>query len=73
MQAMEKCGCKKADIYVLLRTGMVGGPAQGFTRYHEKIIILIRFHVYGEKDKLTKGIIGLVSFQMPCIFSAQVM
>ena len=37
---------------------MVGGPAQVFTRYHEKDITRIRSHVYGEKRKLTKDIIG---------------
>ena len=37
---------------------MVGGPAQVFTRYHEKDITRIRSHMYGEKSKLTKGIIG---------------
>ena len=37
---------------------MVDRPAQVFTRYHEKDITPIRFHVYGEKGKLTKGIIG---------------
>ena len=58
MQAMEKCGCKKTDVYELLRTGIVGRPAQVFARYHEKNITRIRFHVYGEKGKLTKGIIG---------------
>ena len=58
MQAMEKCGCKKTDVYELLRTGIVGKPAQVFARYHEKNITRIRFHVYGEKGKLTKGIIG---------------
>ena len=58
MQAMEKCGCKKTDVYELLRTGIVGRPAQVFARYHEKNITRIRFHVYGEKGKLTKDIIG---------------
>ena len=58
MKALEKCGCEKAAVYELLRTGMVGGPAQVFTRYHEKDITRIRSHVYGEKSKLTKGIIG---------------
>ena len=58
MQALEKCECEKAAVYELLRTSMVGQPAQVFTRYHEKNIIRIRFHVYGEKDKLTKSIIG---------------
>ena len=37
---------------------MVGGPVEVFTRYHEKNITQIRFHVYGEKDKLIKVVIG---------------
>ena len=58
IQTLEKCECEKAVIYELLRTGMVGGPAQVFTRYYEKDITCIRSHVYGEKSKLTKGVIG---------------
>ena len=58
MQARERCECEKAVVYELLRTGMVGGPAQVFTRHHEKDITRIRCHVYGEKSKLTRGIIG---------------
>ena len=58
MQALERCECEKTAVYELLRTGMVGGPAQVFTRYHEKDITRIRSHVYGEKSKLTKGVIG---------------
>ena len=49
IQALEKCGCEKTAVCELLRTGMVGGPAQVFTRYHEKDITRIRFHVYGER------------------------
>ena len=49
---------KKAAVYDLLRTGMVGGPAQVFTRYYEKDVTRIRSHVYEEKSKLTKGVIG---------------
>ena len=48
MQPLERCECKKAAVYELLRTGMVGGPAQVFTRYHEKDIT----------RKITRGIIG---------------
>ena len=55
---MEKSGCEKAVVYELLRTGMVGGRAQVFVRYHEKVITGIRRHVYGEKSKLTKDVIG---------------
>ena len=58
MQALETCESEKAAVYVLLRTGTVGGPAQVFTRYHEKDITRIRSHVYGERSKLTKGVIG---------------
>ena len=58
MQALERCGCEKAAVYELLRTGMVGGPAQIFTRYHEKDITRIRSHVYGEKSKLTRVFMG---------------
>ena len=56
--ALQKCGCEKTAIYELLRTGMMGGTAQVFTRYHEEDITHIRSHVYGEKSKLTKGVIG---------------
>ena len=58
MQTLENCGCEKTAVFELLRTGMVGGPAQVFIRYHEKYITHIRFHVYGEKSKLIKGVIG---------------
>ena len=58
MRNLEKCNCEKAAVYDLLRTGMVGGPAQVFTRYHEKDITHIRSHVNEEKSKLTKGVTG---------------
>ena len=57
MQALEKFGCEKATVYELLRTVTVDRPAQVFTRYYEKDITRIRPHVYGEKSKLTKGVI----------------
>ena len=53
----------------------MGDPAQAFTRYHEKDITRIRSHVYGEKYKLTKGVIdydgnglyiGCLGDLMPC-------
>ena len=55
---MERRGCEKVAVYELLRTGMVGGPGQVFTSYHGKDITRIRSHVYGEKSKLTKGVIS---------------
>ena len=54
MQALERCECEKTVVYELLRTGVVRGPKQVFTRYHEKDITRIRFHVYGENGELTK-------------------
>ena len=38
MKNLEKCWCEKTAVYELLRAGMVGEPAQVFTRYHEKDI-----------------------------------
>ena len=58
MQTLARYNCEKTAVYDLLRTGMVGGPAQVFTRYHEKDITSIRSHMYGEKSKMTRGIIG---------------
>ena len=58
MKALEKCDCEKAAVYDPLRTGMVDGPVQVFTRYYKKDITRIRSHVYEEKSKLTKGIMG---------------
>ena len=58
MQALERCESLKVTIYNLLRTGMVGGLAQVFTRYHGKYITRIRPHVHREKSKSAKGVIG---------------
>ena len=58
MQALQRCECEKVVAYDLLRTVVVGGPAQVFTRYHEKDITRIKSQVYGAKSNLTKGFIG---------------
>ena len=73
VQALEKYECEKTAVYELLRTGMVGGPAQVFTKYHEKNITYIRFHVYGEKGKLTKGIIDYDAITLYIYCSGEVM
>ena len=73
MQALERCECEKTAVYELLRTGMVGGPAHVFTRYHEKDITRIRSHVYGEKSRLTKGIIGYDANSLYLYYSGDVM
>ena len=55
--ALERCSCEKTAAYELLRTGMVGGPVQVFTRYMKKTSHA-RPHLYEEKSKLKKSIIG---------------
>ena len=71
MKNLEKCKCENTAVYDLFRTGMVDGPAQVFTRYHEKDITRIRSHVYKEESKLTKGFIGYDANSY--IFTAPVM
>ena len=58
MQSLETFKCEKASVYNLLRTGMVNGPVEVFTRYHKKNIRRTRTHVYEGKSKLTEGVIG---------------
>ena len=41
----KKCG--KNQAYELLKTGMVGGPAIVFCRYHKRGKTRIRSHIYG--------------------------
>ena len=53
-----KCKCEETTAYELLKTGMVGGPAIVFCRYHETGTTQIRSHVYGEEAKDCGGIIG---------------
>ena len=49
LKGMNDCKCDPAETYNLLKTGMVGGPAQVFTRYHEKDVTYIRSHIEREK------------------------
>ena len=73
MQVLKKCGFEKTAVYELLRTGIVGWPAQAFTRYHEKDITRIRPHVYGEKRKLTKSLIAYDANSLYLYYSDEVM
>ena len=50
--------CTKNEAYELLQTGMVGGPAIVFCRYHERDVTGIRSHVYPE-PKTCKTVLGL--------------
>ena len=56
LKGRNDCKCDPVETYNLLKTGMVGGPAQVFTRYHEKDVTYIRSHI--EREKLCKEIIG---------------
>ena len=48
----------KNQAYELLQTGMVGGPAIVFCRYHKRDITGMRYHVY-EEPKTCKTVLGL--------------
>lgn len=56
LQALQKREYEKTPVYELLRAGMVNGPAQVFTKYHEKYTTCIRSYVCGEERKSTKNI-----------------
>ena len=73
MQALKKWVSEKAAVYELLRTSMVSGPAQVFTRCHEEDITRIRFHVYGEKGKMIKVVIGYDANSLYLYYSGNVM
>ena len=73
IQVLERCECEKTAVHERLRAGVVGGPVQVFTRYHEKDITGIRSHVYGEKSKLTKAIIGYDANSLYLYYQVDVM
>ena len=57
LKGMDDCKCDPVETYNLLKTGMVGGPAQVFTRYHEKDVTYIRSHI--ERAKKCKKPLGM--------------
>ena len=54
--------CTKNEAYELLQTGMVGGPAIVFCRYHERNVSGVRSHMYdavsAQKPETCKTILG---------------
>lgn len=54
----KKCDSEKEAIYETLRIGVVGGPAEVFTKCYERDIIHIRSHLYRAGKKLAKNFIG---------------
>ncbi|XP_057302867.1 uncharacterized protein LOC130637032 [Hydractinia symbiolongicarpus] len=47
----DRTYCTENEAYELLQTGMVGGPAIVFCRYHERDVTGIRSHIYNEPKK----------------------
>ena len=66
----KKCG--KNQAYELLKTGMVGGPAIVFCRYHKRRKTRIRSHIYG-KGKKCKCILGYDANALYLYCSGQLM
>ena len=56
-ERLEKCKCDETAVYNLLKTGMVGGPAIVFCRYHEAGVTKIRSHKYDDA-RTCGGVIG---------------
>ena len=50
--------CTKNQAYELLKTGVVGGPATVFCRYHKRNKTRIRSNIYGRKGKKCKTVLG---------------
>ena len=50
--------CPKNQAYELLKTDMVGDPAIAFCSYHERGKSRIKSHIYGQKGKVCKKILG---------------
>ena len=65
--------CPKNQAYELLKTGMVGGPAIVFCRYHKRGKTKIRSHIYGRKGKKCKCILGYDANALYLYCSGQLM
>ena len=65
--------CGKNKAYELLQTGMVGGPAIVFTRYHKSGKTRIRAHIYGRNGKKCRTILGYDANALYLYCSGQVM
>ena len=53
--------CTKNEAYEMLKTGMIGGPSIVFCRYAEAGVSKIRSHIYSEKAKTCRSVLGLDS------------
>ena len=57
-ESLKRCKCDETSVYNLLKTGMIGGPAIVFCRYHEAGVTKIRSHKYDGEAKTCGGVLG---------------
>ena len=64
---------QRIELNELLRTGMVGGPAIVFCRYHKRKKTRIRVHIYRRNGKKCKAILGYDANALYLYCSGQLM
>ena len=69
----ERKKCPKNRAYELLQTGMVGGTAIVFCRYHKRRKTPIRTHIYGRNGKKCNTILGYDANALYLYCSGQLM
>ena len=65
--------CTKNEAYEMLTTGMIGGPSIVFCRHAEGGVSKIRSHIYSEKAKTCRSVLGLDSNSLYLFCSGQEM
>ena len=65
--------CTKNEAYEMLKTGMIGGPSIVFCRYAEAGVSKIRSHIYSEKAKICRAVLGLDANSLYLFCSGQEM
>ena len=65
--------CTKNEAYEMLTTGMIGGPSIVFCRHAEAGVSKIRSHIYSEKAKTCRSVLGLDSNSLYLFCSGQEM
>ena len=65
--------CTKNEAYEMLTTGMIGGPSIVFCRHAEAGVSKIRSHIYSEKAKTFRSVLGLDSNSLYLFCSGQEM
>ena len=65
--------CTKNEAYEMLTTGMIGGPSIVFCRHAEAGVSKIRSHIYSEKAKICRAVLGLDANSLYLFCSGQEM